>query len=123
VLFVDSHRLAQVVMNLLTNAIKYAEKDPQSFSINVDVNRSLDSIVIKFEDSGIGIKKGHVEQIFRDGFRTPEATKRDVTGSGLGLAISRKIMRELGGDLRLAKNQKPTEFHVIFPKALEMNGE
>ena len=71
---------------------------------------------MKFKDWGIGIKQAYVEKIFEDGFRTPEAIEKDVSGSGLGLTISRLIMQHLGGDLILANNFKPTEFHLLLPK-------
>ncbi len=124
VIVVDNVKLSQVVYNLLNNALKYAKSDPSEFklSIEVDANRLRDDFVIKFKDWGIGIEKGYEEMIFEEGFRTPEAMKMDVNGSGIGLTIARRIMEELGGDLKLINNQEPTEFHVILPRR-PMGGE
>jgi signal transduction histidine kinase/GAF domain-containing protein len=122
ILHVDRRKLSQVVMNLLTNAIKYADPDPQAFAIRVQVDETRDAFVLKFKDWGMGVKAGYEEEIFVEGFRTPEAIKKHVTGSGLGLAISRRIMRELGGDLHLAGRHKPTEFDMILPKTLKEAG-
>lgn len=112
----DRARLNQVVYNLLINAIKYAEKDPKQFTLRVEVDENRDSFIVKFKDWGIGIKKEHAHKVFDDGYRTPEAWAKDVTGSGLGLTISKRIMDQLGGDLKLVGLYKPTEFHLIIPK-------
>lgn len=118
-LYVDKAKLNSVVYNLLINSIKYAEDDPEEFKINISGGASGDGYVIKFQDWGIGINKPYEERIFEDGFRAPEAVSRFVTGSGLGLTIARKAMREMGGDLRLAKNHKPTQFDLSLPKNLK----
>jgi len=119
IIYVDKAKLNQVVYNLLINSIKYAEDAPDLFTIRILVDEMKDDFIIKFKDWGIGVRKEFSEKIFEEGFRTPEAISRNVTGSGLGLTISRKIMRELGGDLVLAQNYKPTEFHMILPKRLK----
>ena len=114
---INRAKLNQVVNNLLLNSIKYAEIDKRLFSIKIAIDETRDDFVIKFKDWGIGIGQGYEEKIFEEGFRTPEAKAKDVNGSGLGLTIARKTMREFGGDLRLANNHTPTEFHVILPKS------
>ncbi len=119
VLYIDPVKLSQVVFNILINSIKYAERDPSKFVIRVDLDETRDYFTVKFRDWGMGIKKEFEERIFEQGFRAPEATAMFVTGSGLGLTIAREFMRELGGDLRLANNFKPTEFHVVLPKTLK----
>lgn len=117
-LYVDKAKLNQVVYNLLTNSIKYAESDPDAFAIRLEVEETNESFIIKFRDWGIGINQGLEEKIFEDGFRTPEAHRMNVSGSGLGLTIARKIMKTLGGSLRLTNNSKPTEFQLALPKKL-----
>jgi signal transduction histidine kinase len=119
VLYLDPLRMNDVVLNLMMNAIKYAEEDPAKFAIRIDLSETRDVFVIKFKDWGIGIKSDFKDKIFDSGFRAPEAIARCVTGSGLGLYISRSRMREMGGDLSLANNYKPTEFHVVLPKSLK----
>ena len=119
VLYVDRVQLKGVVFNLLLNAIKYAEDDPGKFTIRIGVESARDEFIVSFRDWGIGIQDEYAHRVFDSGFRTPEAIARSVSGSGLGLTISRRIMREMGGDLRLAQNRKPTELHMILPKRLQ----
>jgi two-component system phosphate regulon sensor histidine kinase PhoR len=113
----DKLKINQVVYNLLINAIKYAKTDPNQFKIVVDIDdKNRDTYILKFKDWGIGIKEADRESIFKEGFRSSEAKKKDVTGSGLGLHISKIIMGNLGGELVLSHLSEPTEFHLIIPK-------
>lgn len=117
-IWVDKSRLGQVFSNLLINSIKYAENDPSTFSIHIKVEENREAWRIKIQDMGIGVEPEYAEDIFRQGFRTPEALGRNVTGSGLGLTIARQYMRSMEGDLQLTNYSKPTEFTVILPKSL-----
>jgi signal transduction histidine kinase/GAF domain-containing protein len=115
VIFTDPVKINQVVYNLLNNSVRYAEKNPNEFKIEVLADEDEHFFIIKFRDWGIGIKEEYREKIFEDYFRTPEAEKR-AKGTGLGLPISRKIMRDIGGDIVLTSLSKPTEFQVKIPK-------
>ena len=118
-IFVDPALLGKVVYNLLINSIKYSKSDPDQFAIFINVEENRDYFIIRVRDWGIGIEKEYIDKVFEEGFRTPEAIQKNVSGSGLGLMISRKIMRELGGDLILVNNYTPTEFQMILPKKLK----
>jgi signal transduction histidine kinase/putative methionine-R-sulfoxide reductase with GAF domain len=117
-LYIDRAKINQVVYNLLMNSLKYAEEDSNQFKVRISVDNKGDSFCIIFRDWGIGVREDFIEKIFNEGFRAPEAVHKNVTGSGLGLTISRKIMREMGGDLLLTSRYKPTEFQIILPKKL-----
>ena len=118
-LYVDRGQLKQVVFNLLVNAIKYAEDDPEKFAIRISVERIREGWAISFKDWGIGIRPEYASRVFDVGFRVPEAIARSTSGSGLGLAISSRIMHGMGGDLILRCNRKPTEFVMILPRRLQ----
>jgi GAF domain-containing protein/signal transduction histidine kinase len=118
VLYLDKAKLNQVVSNILTNSIKYSEPDPMSFKIKLIVDEMPGEFIIKFQDWGIGVQQGFESKIFEESFRTPEAIRRTVKGSGLGLSIALKTIRDIGGDLRLTHNSKPTEFQLVLPKSL-----
>lgn len=117
-LYVDKAKLNQVVYNLVTNSIKYAERDPEQFAVRLEVEETNEAFIIKFQDWGIGINQELEEKIFEEGFRTPEAQRMNVSGSGLGLTIARKIMKAMGGSLKLTNNFKPTEFKLTLPKKM-----
>jgi signal transduction histidine kinase len=115
VVFTDKAKLNQIVFNLLMNALKYADKDPNIFKVIIEVGEDKHNVIIKFKDWGIGIKEDDKFKVFSEGFRSSEAISK-VGGSGLGLNISATIAKQLGGDLKLINNGNPTEFHLILPK-------
>jgi GAF domain-containing protein len=116
--YVDKSQICEVITNLFINALKYY--DPKDvLRLKVLSFDAGDSYILKIQDWGIGVQQGLEEKIFEEGFRTPEAVKR-VLGTGLGLAISRQIMRQMGGDIRLSNNRKPTEFEIRLPKEQKM---
>lgn len=117
-IFVDKAMLNDVFFNLFKNSIKYADNDPSTFAIRVEAEVEREVWLIKVKDWGIGVSEEYSEDIFKEGFRTPEAESQNVSGSGLGLTIARRNMRLIGGDLRLTNLRNPTEFTVILPKSL-----
>ncbi len=95
----DLTRLRQVILNLLTNAIKFS---PPGGVVNIDLNRTKnDDLVLAIRDSGIGVKAEDVERIFEPFVQADEGATRRFGGVGLGLSIARKIARLHGGDITL----------------------
>jgi len=98
----DPTRLRQVFVNLLTNAIKFANTGMVKLLSDV-VNMDDHSIIMHFEvkDSGIGMTAEQITKIF-DPFTQAEAgTTRKYGGTGLGLAITRNIIEKMGGTLKV----------------------
>lgn len=116
VIFTDIVKLNQVVYNLLVNAIRYAEKKaPDKFKIEIVTAQDEKFFIIRILDWGIGVEEDFKDKIFEDYFRTPKAERHHM-GTGLGLPISRKIMRDVDGDVVLISHYKPTEFQIKIPK-------
>jgi PAS domain S-box-containing protein len=95
----DLTRLKQVVLNLVTNAIKFS---PADGVVNIDMTRDASQqLIISIRDAGIGIKAEDVERIFEPFAQAEEGATRKYGGMGLGLAIARKIARLHGGEVTL----------------------
>lgn len=94
----DSHRIRQVLVNIVSNAVKFTD----SGSIRVRLNRvagETDLYRWDIEDTGIGIKKDSLNKLFSPYTQEFSSTARKYGGSGLGLAISRKLVELMGGKM------------------------
>jgi signal transduction histidine kinase/CheY-like chemotaxis protein len=105
----DDQRLAQVITNLLTNAVKFT---PENGSIHLDARfigeeNGLCTIQIEVTDTGIGINAEHQTRLFNSFEQAETSTSRKFGGTGLGLAISRHIVELMGG--RIWLDSKPGE--------------
>nr|WP_315254742.1 response regulator [uncultured Duganella sp.] len=98
----DALRLQQILLNLAGNAIKFTERGEVVVSAQLVAQTSSTlSVAFAIRDTGIGIAPGQCEHIF-DGFSQAEAsTARRFGGTGLGLAISQRLVRMMGGTLRV----------------------
>lgn len=93
----DKNRFKRVVLNIITNAIKY--KKPGDGKIIIDFQKAIGSLVIGFSDDGIGIAKEKLPYIF-DSFYRADASRTDTgTSSGLGLSICKLIIEGHGGKI------------------------
>jgi signal transduction histidine kinase/CheY-like chemotaxis protein len=111
----DDHRLAQVVTNLVSNAIKFTGSGGRVF---VDLHESGDSIVLRVSDTGIGISEESLPFIF-DKFRQADASlTRAHGGLGLGLAIVREVVALHGGRVDAESSPPGATLTVTLPKAL-----
>jgi len=101
----DPVRLEQILINLISNAIKFT---PQGEVVIYPKLKSIkgENITLEFciEDSGIGISLENQEKLFKDFSQVDETTTRKFGGSGLGLAISKKLAQLLGGDIYLKQS-------------------
>lgn len=100
--YVDELRLKQILLNLLTNAIKFTNKGCVNLNIQF-ISQQDNKIKLKFEivDSGIGIKKENLVKIFEPFSQEDNSTTRKYGGTGLGLAISNNILSLMNSKLQL----------------------
>lgn len=109
----DGQRLAQVVDNLVSNAIKYSEAGGRT---EVRAGVEGGSAVIRVRDTGIGIDPADHDQLFTRFFRTREATLRAIQGVGLGLSITKSIVESHGGVIEVdSEVGQGSEFRVVLP--------
>ncbi|MEA2844635.1 MAG: hypothetical protein QOJ69_2306, partial [Actinomycetota bacterium] len=109
----DADQLDRVMINLLTNAIKFT---PDGGRVSVCADQQGDTIVIQVVDTGMGIPPDEQERIFERFFRSPSARRLAVPGTGLGLSITRTIIEKHGGTISVASSPgEGTAFTVTLP--------
>ncbi len=100
----DDTRINQIIMNLLTNAVKYTEKGSVTLSISEkDRNPDTGEIVLHTEvrDTGIGIKESDLPRLFESFERLDVVRNRNIEGTGLGMTITRKLLDLMGSELKV----------------------
>ncbi len=120
----DEGRLRQVLMNLVSNAIKFSREDhwPAAGGVFVEANvlqRSSDSVRISFSvtDQGRGMSPATVAKLFQPFMQADTSTSRRFGGTGLGLAISRQLVEAMGGSIT-AESQEEVGSRFQFDIAL-----
>jgi two-component system OmpR family sensor kinase len=116
-LSVDPHRIQEMLLNLVTNAIKYT---PKGGRIALRLQDQGDAVVLTVQDTGIGIAPGDLPHIFERFWRADPARSRtgDRPGTGLGLAITKWIAEAHGGSITVqSRPGRGTSFSVRLPKS------
>ncbi|MFP5271542.1 response regulator [Coleofasciculus sp.] len=95
----DVTRLRQILVNLVSNAVKFTETGEVVISVTPTVEMSDDQIGLQFavRDTGIGISKTHIDRLFKPFSQLDASTTRQYGGTGLGLAISKRLSELMGG--------------------------
>ncbi|HET9946751.1 MAG TPA: GAF domain-containing sensor histidine kinase [Patescibacteria group bacterium] len=108
----DKERLGQVIMNLLTNAVKYS---PDAKKIIVHISKTKKHVFISVEDMGMGIDKKNLARIF-DRFYQIKDNNSQNSGLGMGLYISKEIIHKHNGTITVkSKKGKGSTFTVALP--------
>ena len=100
----DRERVLQVIMNILSNAIKYT---PDGGSIQMTAGRTADRVWLEVADDGIGIPERDRARIFERFYRVDKARSRASGGTGLGLSIAQEIVAQHEGTLSLVDRPGP----------------
>ena len=112
----DDVRLSQVIMNLLTNAVKYTEHGCVRFIIRTE-DRSDDeiSLYIAVEDTGIGIRKEDMPKLFESFERLDEVKNHSIEGTGLGMSIVVNLLKLMGSEIHVESEYgKGSKFWFII---------
>jgi signal transduction histidine kinase/CheY-like chemotaxis protein len=116
----DVTRLRQVLLNVLSNALKYTREG--HFSLRAAaLNRADNQVMLTFEiaDTGIGIKEEDRDKLFGDFIRFDSHRNQGIEGTGLGLAISRNLCRLMGGDITVKSVYgKGSVFTITVPQTV-----
>lgn len=109
---IDEVRFLQIITNLLSNAIKFTSQG----GITITTENVGDTIHISVKDTGIGIPKEALNEIFEIFRQAHEGYGRNYEGAGLGLTISQKLTKMMGGEITVeSKVNVGSKFTLIFP--------
>ena len=109
----DRSRIEQVLMNIITNALKYT---PDGGTIDIYSGSAGDFVWVKIEDTGVGIPEDDLEHVFDRFYRVDKARSRESGGTGLGLPIAKEIVMMHGGDIQVESEQgRGTTVTVTLP--------
>ncbi|EDY85142.1 ATPase, histidine kinase-, DNA gyrase B-, and HSP90-like domain protein [Verrucomicrobiia bacterium DG1235] len=113
----DPHRLRQVLSNLVSNAIKFTSSGEIELGAEI-IENDLHSKTLRIyiRDTGIGIEKDHLAQLFKAFRQANASTAREFGGTGLGLSISKKIIEAMRGDIVVeSEHGKGSTFFAEIP--------
>jgi signal transduction histidine kinase len=108
----DGTKLRQMVMNILSNGIKFTEKG----EVNLGCAVSDGVLEVSIADTGVGIAAENIEYVFEPFWQAEQTATRKTGGTGLGLSVTRKLARLLGGDVTVASRLGTgTTFQLTLP--------
>jgi signal transduction histidine kinase len=110
----DLNRITQVLINLITNAIKYT---PEGGMIEVHLSESDTDLEVRVNDNGIGISEEDLPFIFERFYRADKSRNRMTGGTGIGLAIVKSIVSAHDGTVKVeSRLNEGSCFTIILPK-------
>jgi len=99
-LYGDEIRIRQIIINILNNAIKYTEKGRVTLTLDFEsVEEELVRLILKIQDTGIGIKKEDLDKLFTEFQRVDQVRNRNIEGAGLGLNITKQLLNLMEGTI------------------------
>jgi PAS domain S-box-containing protein len=95
----DAARLRQVLLNLVSNAVKFTDRGEVSVVLRVDPEDTQSWLTVEVRDTGVGLDPGQIDQMFDRFTQADGSVSRRYGGTGLGLAISRRLVEMMGGEI------------------------
>jgi len=108
----DPDRLAQVLANLLSNAVRYT---PPEGTITVRAERRPDDVLVSVSNTGDGIPAGDLDRVFERFYRVEKSRDRARGGAGIGLAIVKQLVESFGGRVGAESSDGLTRFWFSIP--------
>lgn len=109
----DYEKTLQILANIVDNAIKYTRKG--RITLSIEKNKNIG--IIKVKDTGVGLDKKDIAEIFKKFYRVPNSQAIKEGGTGLGLFIAKNMIKKQGGDINVINSKigKGSEFAVQLP--------
>lgn len=109
----DADEIEIIFNNLISNAIKY---NKENGSVKVSLEQDMNNFIIRVKDTGIGMAKEDIKQLFHDFTRIRNEQTKHISGTGLGLSILKKMVDQYHGDIKVnSEIDKGTEFIIFLP--------
>lgn len=119
VYFGDDKRIRQVLINLLTNSVKYTDKGEVTLSLTAETEGDTAFLHFSVRDTGIGIKKEELESICEEFKRADMKRNRSVEGTGLGMNIVQQFLRLMGSELKIeSEYEKGSAFQFVLEQKI-----
>ncbi|MCK9478047.1 MAG: HAMP domain-containing histidine kinase [Firmicutes bacterium] len=120
----DFKKLETILLNLISNAVKYSKKVDRSVTIRAYDSKDSSRIFFAVKDKGIGISQKELGRIFNKYYRIENFNTRQTEGCGLGLTIVRTFIETLGGEITVESEEgKGSEFVVMIPRFQKATSE
>lgn len=114
-IYVDSKWVIFILNQIMSNSIKYLDKEEKNITIYSEENK--ENVVLYIKDNGLGIKESEVSRVFEKGFTGSNGRKNLKKSTGMGLYLSKKLCDKLGLAVSLTSSEGiGTTVKIIFPK-------
>ncbi len=118
-LYGDFNKVHQILLNIVSNAVKYTEVGRITMTVSKEIKNSTIVLKFKIADTGIGIKSENFGKIFEKYSRLEDAVSRGIEGTGLGLTIAKRYVYLLGGQIVVdSQYGAGTTFYIDIPQQI-----
>ena len=119
VLYGDSAKLYQALINIMGNAVKYTEVGRITFTLTSTKTSGIEHLQFKISDTGTGIKEEDQDKLFSKFTRLDNAVENEIEGSGLGLVITKQYIESMGGKIWYETQYRVgTTFYIEVPQKI-----
>ncbi|MBF0342268.1 MAG: response regulator, partial [Magnetococcales bacterium] len=120
----DPHRVNQILVNLLGNAVKFTQAGHVRLTVDWGQEKEKNGLWMRIEDTGSGIDPDKIEELFEPFTQADSTMTRRFGGTGLGLSITRKLTERMGGTIQVSSRLgQGSTFTVFLPMAAEVESE
>jgi len=115
----DQNEIHRLLLNLLSNAVKY---NKEKGKISIGLSEEASHILLRVEDTGIGMKPEEHKKLFSEFFRAKNEKTKNIHGTGLGLSIVKRIIESYDGKIECqSKYGEGSTFLIYFPKLITID--